>query len=1126
MVSRISVSSTGVQSNGSSSYADISSDGRYVVYSSVATNLISNDTNSQNDIFLYDSQTATTTCITGASNGSNGYPSISGDGRYITYYSSATNLVSGDTNSRSDVFLYDTQTATTTRISVASNGTQSNNSSQFSTISADGRYITYTSDASNLVSGDTNNLTDLFLYDTQTATTTRINVASNGTQASGGTSYSSVISDNGRYITYQSSATNLVSGDTNAKTDVFLYDTQTATTTRISVASNGAQSNDHSSTMSSPSISSDGRYVIYQSNATNLVSGDTFGRPDIFLYDTQTATTTRVNLTENGTQTNGWTTMPQGISADGKFVVYYSDSTSIVSNDTNATADVFLTPTDTTAPVFASATVNGTSLVLSYTEAGTLDAAHAPATSRFAVTAGGAAVTVNSVAVDAAARTVTLTLASAVTYGQTVTVGYTDPSTSNDANAIQDAVGNDAATIAGRSVTNATVAPDTTAPVFAGATVNGSSLVLSYTEANSLDATNLPATSDFTVTAGGAAVTVSSVAVDAAARTVTLTLASAVTHGQSITVGYTDPTAGNDGNAIQDAAGNDAATITGQAVTNNTPDTTAPVFASATVDGALLVLSYTEANGLDATNLPATSAFTVTAGGTLVTVSSAAVDAAAETVTLTLARAVTHGQIVIVGYTDPTAGNDGTAIQDAAGNDAATIAGQAVTNNTASIGDGGGGGGGGSEASTTTVGGAAVTTTTATSNGVATRTISVGSTNNGTTSPVTMVGGDGDIRLSAALPGGVSLKATGPVADHAPGQAGVSLANSVLSLVGDADQRAALDQQINSFTQSLPADSQVTVNTLTPTISGTTAPDQPIVITGGSTTEAVILDLSQLPPGTRIQVDNVAFLVIIGQGAFTGGAGQNYAVGDGSSQTIILGADDDITHGGGGDDHVGSLDGNDRLYGDDGNDTVSGGADDDALHGGSGNDSLDGGLGTDIAVFSAAHSSVTITGTTMTGEGTDTLTDVELLAFSDGITLVDKQNSGSFDEDFYLAQNADIAAAVTAGLISSGFQHFSLWGGAEGRDANPLFDASWYLEQNLDIAAAVTAGQTTAWQHYTTYGWKEDRDPSQYFDTSAYLTSNQDVNLAGVDPLDHFLSSGAAEGRMATATAVGTSWLV
>ncbi len=354
---------------------------------------------------------------------------------------------------------------------------------------------------------------------------------------------------------------------------------------------------------------------------------------------------------------------------------------------TNAPTTITLSygpPADITSPAFSSATVNGTTLVMSYTDANNLDASHLPANGAFTVSgAVSGAHAVSTVSVDAAAKTVTLTLGTAVGYGESVTVAYNDPTAANDVNAIQDAAGNDAASLGATAVTNNTPIPaDIIAPVFASAAVNGATLVMTYTEANTLDASHLPANGAFTVSgAVSGAHGVNSVSVDAAAHTVTLTLGTAVGYGESVTVAYNDPTAGNDVNAIQDAAGNDAASLAATTVTNNTPvpaDVTAPVFASATVNGATLVLNYTEANTLDAAHLPANGAFTVSNHA----VTGISVNGAAHTVSLTLGSAVGYNELVTVAYNDPTAGNDVNAIQDAAGNDAASFGATSVTNNT------------------------------------------------------------------------------------------------------------------------------------------------------------------------------------------------------------------------------------------------------------------------------------------------------------------------------------------------------------------------------------------------------------------------------------------------------------
>jgi Tol biopolymer transport system component len=358
---RISTATDGTLGNGSSADPTISADGRYIAYNSSATNLVAGDTNASTDIFLTDTTTGATTRINTATDGTDAnsfgfYPAISADGRYVTYHSSATNLVTGDTNGASDIFLTDTTTGVTTRISTATDGTQSNNSSSNATISADDRYITYYSLASNLVTGDTNGASDIFLTDTTTGATTRISTATDGTQ-SNNSSIDPAISADGRYITYSSSASNLVTGDTNSASDIFLTDTTTGATTRLSTATDGTQSNNHSRV---PTISADGRYITYDSSASNLVTGDTNNATDIFLTDTTTGATTRLSTATNGTPGNNASLVP-AISADGRHVSFHSDATNLITGDANGIRDIFVTrigeaPTVTSQPGDATVT--------------------------------------------------------------------------------------------------------------------------------------------------------------------------------------------------------------------------------------------------------------------------------------------------------------------------------------------------------------------------------------------------------------------------------------------------------------------------------------------------------------------------------------------------------------------------------------------------------------------------------------------------------------------------------------------------------------------------------------------------------------------------------------------------
>ena len=177
--------------------------------------------------------------------------------------------------------MHDRQTGTTTRVSVGPGGAQGNGVSSVGVLSADGRWVGFYSEATNLVAGDTNATGDAFVYDQQTGTTTRISVGPGGAQGNGD-SAPSAISANGRWIEFWSAATNLVAGDTNDKLDAFVYDQQTGTTARVSVGPGGLQGNDHSF---ASAISPDGRWVTFYSMASNLAAGDTNGRWDSFVYD-------------------------------------------------------------------------------------------------------------------------------------------------------------------------------------------------------------------------------------------------------------------------------------------------------------------------------------------------------------------------------------------------------------------------------------------------------------------------------------------------------------------------------------------------------------------------------------------------------------------------------------------------------------------------------------------------------------------------------------------------------------------------------------------------------------------------------------------------------------------------
>jgi Tol biopolymer transport system component len=342
ITTRPSVDSSGAQGSGASIYPSISSDGRYIAFVSAATNLVPGDTNGVQDAFVHDRVTGATTRVSVDSGGAQGngttvLASISSDGRYVIFESGATNLVAGDTNGVPDMFVHDMVSGSTVRVSVDSNGVQANSGSELGVISSDGHFVAFTSFATNLVSGSTNSNGDVFVHDMVSGATTRVSVDSNGAQADNG-SFSPSLSSDGRYVAFMSWATNLVSGDTNGASDVFLHDRQTGLTTRISVDSAAVQGNGNSDW---PSISADGRFVAFYSSASNLVASDTNASSDVFVHDLQTGATTRVSVDSSGIQGN-WNSYFPAISSDGRCVAFSSIASNLVPGDTNAFSDVYV----------------------------------------------------------------------------------------------------------------------------------------------------------------------------------------------------------------------------------------------------------------------------------------------------------------------------------------------------------------------------------------------------------------------------------------------------------------------------------------------------------------------------------------------------------------------------------------------------------------------------------------------------------------------------------------------------------------------------------------------------------------------------------------------------------------
>jgi len=346
---RVSVASDGTQGDAGSSYPSLSADGGVVAFHSSATNLVVGDTNDKIDIFVNDlnlSETSLTSVRTDGSqvNTHSEFPSISADGNVVAFFAFGA-LVPDPFNPWDvyEVFVHNRQSGETVRASVATDGTLGWHHSYYPSISADGRYVAFVSLASNLVADDTNEVADIFVRDLYLEQTIRVNVTSDGTQAnSGETDLSEFdrpsISADGRYVVFSSSATNLVADDTNGVRDIFVHDLQTGETTLVSKSTDGIQGNGQSTF---PLISDDGRYVLFSSISDNLEFHDPDTFIDVFIHDLILNETILVSVSNQGIKGNSHSA-GSSISSNGRYVVFTSAADNLVSNDTNGVQDVFL----------------------------------------------------------------------------------------------------------------------------------------------------------------------------------------------------------------------------------------------------------------------------------------------------------------------------------------------------------------------------------------------------------------------------------------------------------------------------------------------------------------------------------------------------------------------------------------------------------------------------------------------------------------------------------------------------------------------------------------------------------------------------------------------------------------
>jgi hypothetical protein len=358
----------------------ISANGQIVAFDSIARTLVGSDTNRKADVFVHDRTTNTTERVSVRSNGnqSNGTstrPSIDARGQVVAFDSDASNLVSGDTNLQMDVFVHNRATNRTIRVSVSSDEAQGEGSSHSPSINASGRYVSFVSTAPNLVPFDNNHAEDIFVRDLAAGTTERVSINSVGQEGNSSTTLAS-ISAGGRYVVFSSFATNLVLDDTNGHFDVFIHDRETGTTALVSVSGSEAQG-DAPSTRGT--VSGNGQLVAFQSDATNLVSGDTNGRTDVFVRDRAAGTTERVSVSSDEVQADGnsqdpgvrgLTVSSPDITANGRFVAFFSSATNLVPVDTNTCPPVFDQTPGRCPDALVRDLVAGTTVRVSVTAAG------------------------------------------------------------------------------------------------------------------------------------------------------------------------------------------------------------------------------------------------------------------------------------------------------------------------------------------------------------------------------------------------------------------------------------------------------------------------------------------------------------------------------------------------------------------------------------------------------------------------------------------------------------------------------------------------------------------------------------------------------------------------------------
>ncbi len=327
-IERVSTSSDDQQANDQSYFPRISGDGRFITFQSLARNLVSGDTNGVNDIFVKDLHSGELTLVSVTdrgvrANGESFFPSISGDGHLVAFQSAATNLVAGDTNNQSDIFLKDLRSGELTRVSTTASGGQGQGMSHSVALSEDGSTAAFVSRASNLVPGDTNGVPDIFVKYLATGDIVCASSTDTGAPANGSSDYGArhrpAISGDGHYVAFASRAGNL-SSDDGPGWDIFVKDLHTGAVELASIGRGNAAAAANGDSYQ-PAISTDGRYVAFTSTASNLVAGDVNDRADVFVKDMVTGAVEMASDAWATATGPGYSRQP-AISDDGRYVAF------------------------------------------------------------------------------------------------------------------------------------------------------------------------------------------------------------------------------------------------------------------------------------------------------------------------------------------------------------------------------------------------------------------------------------------------------------------------------------------------------------------------------------------------------------------------------------------------------------------------------------------------------------------------------------------------------------------------------------------------------------------------------------------------------------------------------------